>query len=116
MKKLFGIMFLVAAIASTSAFAQTQSNKPTKNKAQTVSSQNFRGPNFVDKNNDGVCDNRGTNMRRSGANFIDKNNDGVCDNYGKRKFDQNRNRKGNGKGKHHRRGKGNGNGNGRGKK
>ncbi len=32
--------------------------------------------NFVDADNDGVCDNRGN------GNFVDADNDGVCDNRG----------------------------------
>jgi len=48
-----------------------------------------QGANFVDTNNDGVCDNHSTeqgNGRRhgngtQGANFVDANNDGVCDNH-----------------------------------
>ena len=114
---------MAALIATTSAFAGNQNGKATRSKSQAVSSQTFKGVNFVDKNNDGVCDNRGTNMRNNGKSFVDKNNDGVCDNYGQRKFDQNRNRKhkgqgkgnGNGNGKKHRKGNGNGNGNGNGR-
>lgn len=40
-----------------------------------------RGGNFVDKDNDGICDNfvsRQANGR--GTNFVDKNGDGICDN------------------------------------
>ena len=34
--------------------------------------------NFVDADNDGVCDNRGN----GNGNFVDADNDGVCDNRG----------------------------------
>lgn len=45
--------------------------------------QGFRSRNFVDKNNDGVCDNRNTRGKNAkGRNFSDKNNDGICDNQG----------------------------------
>ena len=37
------------------------------------------GAGFVDADNDGVCDNRGSG---SGAGFVDADNDGVCDNRG----------------------------------
>ena len=34
-------------------------------------------PNFVDQNNDGVCD----NCAGKGIYFVDKNNNGICDNF-----------------------------------
>lgn len=34
------------------------------------------GRYFVDANNDGICDNRGSHCR-----YTDTDNDGVCDNY-----------------------------------
>ncbi len=47
--------------------------------------------NFVDDNNDGICDNyangtcpqdgTGYGHHRGSGNFVDDNNDGVCDNY-----------------------------------
>lgn len=54
------------------------------------------GLNFVDKNNDGICDNfvdenadgicdgcmgLGGQGKGNGLNFVDENNDGVCDNF-----------------------------------
>lgn len=41
---------------------------------------NCYSSNYVDINNDGICDNYGTN-----ENYIDANNDGICDNYGTNK-------------------------------
>lgn len=49
------------------------------------------GQNFVDEDNDGMCDNMGTRPGSgngnqyggaAGQNFVDENNDGVCDNMG----------------------------------
>lgn len=36
------------------------------------------GYNFVDKNNDSICDNRNENC--NGSNFVDSDKDGICDN------------------------------------
>lgn len=46
-----------------------------------------RGPNFVDADGDGICDNCGVPHRRGmgagcGRNFVDADGDGVCDNCG----------------------------------
>ena len=42
-----------------------------------------RRGNFVDANNDGVCDNYSeAGCQMQGANFVDADDDGVCDNYG----------------------------------
>jgi hypothetical protein len=66
--------------------------------------QNDRGRNFVDANNDGICDNKeACGNKVKGANYVDKNNDGICDNRGNRG-------KGHGNGYCHRNGNGRGNG------
>jgi hypothetical protein len=79
------------------------------NRTTAKSTKNFSGRNFIDKNNDGICDNRqGSNKTQTakGRNFVDKNNDGICDNrQGKNSG------KCCGKGYCHGNGKGNGNGN-----
>ena len=41
-----------------------------------VTTQELQGPNFIDEDNDGVCDLAGIG---AGGNFIDENGDGVCD-------------------------------------
>jgi hypothetical protein len=65
-------LFVVEAQAQT---AQTQQGETKQQKVQVNRS------GFVDKNNDGVCDNAGTGRYQGrGANFIDNNNDGICDN------------------------------------
>ena len=96
--KTIGKMILTAAIVlSVAAFGQAQNNaKKTRSDTSRPAyvdknndgvCDNFaagrrggRGANFVDKNNDGVCDNRGTGRYQGrGPNFVDKNNDGICD-------------------------------------
>jgi len=62
---------------------QAQKNKPgTSNqeqkKDQTASS--FARGNYVDNDNNGVCDNFESNsLKGKGPNFVDKNGDGICD-------------------------------------
>ena len=69
MKKTFKIMAAMAIVGmflSASATAQTATT----------------GKNYVDKDKNGVCDNRTVSKGNSGSgrNFTDANNDGVCDN------------------------------------
>ncbi len=61
-----------------SAFSRNNAQAAEKSSTVTVISQaNSRG-NFVDDNNDGICD----NYTGSGnGNFVDNDNDGICDNY-----------------------------------
>ena len=88
---------VTAAITSTGVFAyqSTQENTNAKTPAsisQTLATESTAiktvGANFVDEDNDGVCDNFGTGAQggngngNGGANFVDEDNDGVCDNFG----------------------------------
>jgi len=87
---------ITIALAMLTATAFSQENKPTQSneKAQTEKQvQTQKGPNFVDNNNNGICDNfekgicprRGQGRNAKGRFFVDK------DNY------QNGNRQGRGK-------------------
>ncbi len=116
MAKLTGIIFTAVILALSFNAIYAQNNNSANNTKNSVTTQTFKGPNFVDKNNDGVCDNRNSVTNRRGVNYIDKNNDGVCDNYGTRQYaNGNGKKKGNGKCNGKGKGKGNGNGNGNGK-
>jgi hypothetical protein len=96
------IVFTIAfAMMTVVAFGQNNQQAKAANKAQTETKvQTRKGPNFVDKNKNGICDNyeqgtrpaRGQGKNSQGAKFVDKNKDGVCDNY------QSGNRQGRGKG------------------
>lgn len=57
------VMALVFSVSSTTAFA--------------AGGGRGRGRNFVDNDNDGVCD-----YHNASCQFIDNNGDGLCDNYG----------------------------------
>lgn len=56
------------------------------NTAQKGGNVNAPKVNYVDENNDGVCDNAACgeckNTQAQQRNFVDENNDGVCDNAG----------------------------------
>ncbi len=95
------IVFTIAfAMMTMVAFGQNNQQAKAANKVQTETVQTRKGPNFVDKNKNGICDNyeqgtrpaRGQGKNSQGAKFVDKNKDGVCDNY------QSGNRQGHGKG------------------
>jgi len=69
-----GAMMLTLQVNAQNAAA---SNQTAQNAAKTTSR------NFVDKDNNGICDNFGARAGNSqGRNFVDKNNDGICDNRG----------------------------------
>lgn len=67
-KLLIGIaaMTFTVSIGTTTAFA----------------AGNGWGRNFIDADNDGICDNCGLGMCAMGAGFVDADGDGICDNYG----------------------------------
>ncbi len=96
---------IISIIAFGQNNQQAKTNEKTKSEAKTITKQ--AGGNFVDKNNDGICDNykdgnrRGNGLRNGkgkGPNFVDKDNDGICDNYkdGNRRGNGLRNGKGKG--------------------
>jgi hypothetical protein len=77
MKKIFLTIALAGLFFAGNSNAQTISEKNPAPKTQQG--------NFVDTNNDGVCDNWQT--RPEGGrkrNFVDADNDGVCDNISTR--------------------------------
>ncbi len=95
------VITIAFAMMTVVAFGQNNQQAKAANKAQTETKvQTRKGPNFVDKNKNGICDNyeqgtrpaRGQGKNSQGAKFVDKNKDGVCDNY------QSGNRQGRGKG------------------
>ena len=80
--KNIGKLILAAAVSLIFAIqSNAQNNNPANQPAQKQNAVNSASGNFVDKDNNGVCDNfesRSGNGR--GTNFVDKNNDGICDN------------------------------------
>jgi hypothetical protein len=95
-------ILLIGAIAFLFFSVKTNAQQATSSTQNTSSVSVNKGVKYVDKNNDGVCDNKQAKTQpNKGVNYVDKNKDGVCDN---------RQNKGNGKCCGY--GKGNGNGQG----
>jgi len=109
MKRFFGIMVFSACVLLVSSFTWAGASQNAKsaigNGKQPAPATTFRGPNYVDRNHDGVCDNfrggrrayrrfragrqfRGAQNAGRAVNaagmqrgrFVEKNGDGVCDN------------------------------------
>lgn len=92
------------AISSSAPYFVDADNNGVCDNLGTNASGGY-GQNYVDADNNGVCDNRGTNASGGyGQNYVDADNDGVCDNLGTGGGSMARNGRGNGNG--------NGNGNG----
>lgn len=76
MKKLVSGIIVSALVISTGtvgAFAAYHGRQNQTNKINKTT-------NFVDTNNDGICDNQGAGG--NGLYFVDANGDGICDNQG----------------------------------
>jgi len=112
MKNTIAFMLTVAGILivfclSAQNTAGTKESTTPKAGIENPSTPQGLGPNFTDKNGDGICDhrqgkgNRGRNFtdankdgacdhlatrgnQRTGRNFVDANNDGVCDHLAER--------------------------------
>lgn len=99
-----GVIFFAAG----SLHAQTATAAGDK---QSVQAPETAAPGkFVDKNNNGICDNREARQAGQGRNYVDRNGDGICDN---RTADNPGNGKGYGCGNGYRHGWGQGNGKGK---
>jgi hypothetical protein len=84
MKKVTAILMAtaLAVMFTTHSFSQTTGTATTKAEPAKTSQQ-AKSPqgNFVEKDNNGVCDNfEARGKAGQGKNFIDKNGDGKCDN------------------------------------
>lgn len=82
--KNIGKVFIAAAILMIFAIpVQSQSNTTlAKQQDQQKSTANPTPGAFVDKDNNGICDNFESRAgNRKGANFVDKDGDGICDNF-----------------------------------
>jgi hypothetical protein len=64
---------------------QAQETNSGKKSSTVTTTTDFTPGNFVDKNKDGICDNRETRPAEGRRrNFVDSNGDGLCDNTGRR--------------------------------
>lgn len=110
---LAAVLTMVAAAMEVSANTANTSRVCPKN--GTGKGYHCVNGNFVDENNDGICDNcgnvicpqngTGNGCRRGNGNFIDENKDGICDNYDNAVRPQNGTGKGNHRGNGRRRAK-----------
>ena len=100
MKKIMvGILtsVLIFAVCASSAFAaapEKGDNFVDANEdgiCDNYNSASGNGGGFTDEDNDGICDNRGNGGGQGNhRNFVDANEDGICDNYsGEASFSQN---------------------------
>lgn len=111
MKNIGKLMLAVSVMMIFAIQSNAQIAKPAKPAAQKQNAVNSASGNFVDKNNNGICDNyeaRPANTR--GRNYVDKDGNGICDNraqLGKKQGKYCRN----GQGNQHRHGQGRGYGN-----
>lgn len=103
MKSFFKIFIISLCIVLGVSFAYAGSGKNFAKNTDAANTTVIKGPNFVDENGDGICDNqgkkgkgggKGKHNRRGardgsgpkngsnnrGPNFADKNGDGICDN------------------------------------
>ncbi len=103
MKSLLNIFVISLCIVLGVSFAYAGAGKAfAKNNGSTKLAE-VNGLNFIDKDGDGICDNRGekgkgggkgkrhrrgardgsgpiNGSNKRGPNFVDKNGDGICDN------------------------------------
>ena len=67
MKRLINltVILLVLSVFTSSIFAQQEANKQNRKmvKAQTLQGTSTQGPNWIDADGDGICDNVGTSAR-----------------------------------------------------
>lgn len=79
---MYKLMIGITAAAMTAGLGMT--TVLAQNSTQTSESKTAV-VNYVDDNNDGICDNAGYGQRAGqGQNFVDEDGDGVCDNAGTR--------------------------------
>lgn len=83
--KLTGSIIIMLMISSTMLFSQT--NPTVKNQNASTSKTASVEQNSVDNNHSGTCIKHQNTQSKGvqGKNFVDKNNDGLCDNCGSKK-------------------------------
>ncbi len=82
MKNIMKFIFASVIVLGFALQVQSQNTTaPVKEQQQKQNKVTSASGNFVDKDNNGICDNFETRSGNGGgANFIDKNGDGICDN------------------------------------
>lgn len=103
MKSLLNVFVISLCIVLGVSFAYAGAGKAFAKNNDSTKSAKVKGLNFVDKDGDGICDNRGEKCKgnckakrhrrgardgsgpknvsnKRGPNFVDNNGDGICDN------------------------------------
>jgi hypothetical protein len=79
MRSLSGIFLMTAVFSFFTVQVFTQNTSSASVQKKEVSTVTAPGK-FIDKNNNGVCDNfEARNANGKGVNFVDKDGDGICD-------------------------------------
>jgi hypothetical protein len=114
MKNTGKVLLAAAIMMSVTLQLKAQSSDASANQAsKQQNSVNTNPGKFVDKDNNGICDNFETRSGKGkGVNFVDKNGDGICDNRADASNKQGNNCR-NGQGNQHRHGQGKGCGQGK---
>jgi len=111
MKSLFKMAVLSLCLLTAVSFAYAGNGKGAQDGSGSKNTAAQRGPNYVDENGDGICDNSGAGIGRRGRgagnqargrgfrrglrdgkgpinragtakpNYVDANGDGICDNF-----------------------------------
>jgi len=84
MKKVMILTVFFMAVSAISINAQNNQARQSQNSSDTTANNctNGHGQNFVDNNNDGICDNFQSGITAGhGHGFTDANNNGICDHH-----------------------------------
>ena len=83
LKRVTLVMIFLSLIISQGNSQNTAVSDAKQDAGISQSTVNPVPGNFVDKNNDGVCDHYQARMKKGhGPNFVDKNGNGICDTRG----------------------------------
>jgi len=77
--KTFYLTFLLTIVTGSIVFAQATKPESTAKPVKSAG-QNYTPGNFIDKDNNGICDNfESRGSKGQGGNFVDADGDGICD-------------------------------------
>jgi hypothetical protein len=99
MKSIEKLFLATAILIIFTLQAQAQTSKSSATTSDVQKTEATTPGNFIDKDNNGICDNfESRSGKGRGAKFVDKNDDGICDNraaVGKKQGNSCRNGQGN---------------------
>ena len=80
-KKLILSFFLLAFIVASTVGQNNKAQTPPKADTSANNYSCGHGRNYVEKNNDGICDHMQSAGTCHGPNYTDANNNGICDHH-----------------------------------